>query len=158
MPKGRKPIRERAITAVERPRKGRAKIKAKLPPPGSEKRFRLELLWWLQDQAWLKQMRLQLELACKMASQKNGDQLDAAGLRLAVARMYSFLTTFDPAQLNTQLASQPAAYARILNSLCKLAETSIKCDRHRCDPSFKTSKPVPEIAPAKSSSRSSRHR
>jgi hypothetical protein len=52
MPKGRKPIRERAITAVERPRKGRAKIKAKLPPPGSEKRFRLELLWWLQDQAW----------------------------------------------------------------------------------------------------------
>jgi hypothetical protein len=52
MPKGRRPIRERSMTAPQRQRKRRAAIKDKMPPPGSEKRFRLELLWWLQDQAW----------------------------------------------------------------------------------------------------------
>jgi hypothetical protein len=88
---------------------------------------------WLQDQAWIEEMRLQLDFASDIVKEKNGELLDAASLRIAVTRMYTFLLSFDPAKLNNQIANQPGAYARILNVLCKLTETSLKCERHRID-------------------------
>jgi hypothetical protein len=88
---------------------------------------------WLQDQAWIEEMRLQLDFASNIVNEKNAELMDAASLRIAVTRMYTFLLSFDPSKLNTQIANQPGAYARILNVLCKLTETGIKCARHRIE-------------------------
>ena len=88
---------------------------------------------WLQDQARLEEIRLQLDFASNLVHEKNGQLLDAAGLRIAVTRMYTFLLSFDPAKLNNQIVNQPGAYVRILNVLCKLTETSLKCERQRID-------------------------
>jgi hypothetical protein len=92
---------------------------------------------WLHDQSCLEEMRLRLDFASDVVNQQNGDLIDAAGLRIAVTRMYSLLTTFEPSLLRDQIANQPAAYTRILNSLCKLTEASIKCERHRLDQQHK---------------------
>lgn len=48
--RGRKAIGDRAMTAAERQQRRRDRHKARLPPPGSEDRFRLELYWWLEQQ------------------------------------------------------------------------------------------------------------
>jgi CHAD domain-containing protein len=90
-------------------------------------------------------MRLRFDFASKIARHKNVEDLDAAGLRIAVTQMYSLLTTFDPALLNPKIANHPGAYSRILNSLCKLTEAGIKCDHHRlAQPSKRASKIAPK--------------
>jgi hypothetical protein len=88
---------------------------------------------WLQDQAWLEEMRLRLDFATDVVQQSNGATLDAASLRIAVTRMYSLLTNFDPGVLKSQLATQPGAYSRILNVLCKLTDSALRCERQRLD-------------------------
>jgi uncharacterized protein CbrC (UPF0167 family) len=96
---------------------------------------------WLQEQAWLEEMRLRLDFAGEVAHENNGKLLDAASLRIAVTRMYGFLLSFDPAVLSAQVANHPTAYSRILNSLCHLTEASIKCERNRRDDLHKPSIP-----------------
>lgn len=53
MARGRKPVGTQAMTAAERQQRHHDKYNAALPPLGSEKRFRLELYWWVQSQALL---------------------------------------------------------------------------------------------------------
>jgi hypothetical protein len=52
MARGRKPINGKAMTAAERQQRRRDKYKGAMPPAGSEARFRLELYWWVREQAW----------------------------------------------------------------------------------------------------------
>ena len=85
---------------------------------------------WLQDRTRLEQMRLRLDFASHIVQQKNGAGLDAAGLRIAVSQMYTLLSDFDPVVLKDQIATQPGAYSRILNALCNLIQSRIKCQRH----------------------------
>ena len=86
---------------------------------------------WVQEQAWLDEMRARLEFATEVVNQPNANRLDTASLRIAVTRMYGLLLSFDPATLTSQLASQPTAYSRILSSLCKLNDSIIRSERHR---------------------------
>jgi hypothetical protein len=51
MARGRKPIGDKAMTPAQRQQRRRDKYRAALPPRGSEERFRLELYWWVMDQA-----------------------------------------------------------------------------------------------------------
>jgi hypothetical protein len=51
MPRGPKPIGDRAMTPAERTRRHRARIKARLLPRGSRERFRVELWRWVNHQA-----------------------------------------------------------------------------------------------------------
>jgi predicted dehydrogenase len=62
---------------------------------------------WLHDKAWIEEMRLRFDFATKIANHKKAEDLDAAGLRIAVTQMYSLLTTFDPALLNPKIANHP---------------------------------------------------
>jgi len=94
---------------------------------------------WLQEQAWLEEMRLRLDFAGEVAHEKNAKLLDAASLRIAITRMYTFLLSFDPRVLTAQVASHPGAYSRILNSLCHLTQASINCERNRRDDQVKAS-------------------
>jgi hypothetical protein len=93
---------------------------------------------WLNQQAWLEEMRGRLDFATDIVRQTNGDLLDAASLRIAVTQMYTLLIEFNPSILKTQIATQPGAYSRILNALCKLTEAGLKCERHRLDHGAKT--------------------
>jgi hypothetical protein len=85
---------------------------------------------WLREQAWLEEMRLRLDFQ-NIAQQENGALLDAASLRIAVVRMYTLLTQFDPSVLTDKIANEPSTYPRILNALCKLTQTAVHLDRHR---------------------------
>jgi hypothetical protein len=95
---------------------------------------------WVEDQAWLEEMRVRLDFANDIVHQKNGAAIDAASLRIAVTQMYTFLTRFDPAALTAQVANNAGAYPRILNALCKLTEAGIKCEHHRRDDEYRASK------------------
>ena len=67
---------------------------------------------WLQDQAWLEEMRARLDFAGKVLHESNGATLDAASLRIAVTQMYTLLLSFDPVILKDKLAANPVAYSR----------------------------------------------
>jgi len=79
-----------------------------------------------------------LDFAEKIIRTENGALLDAASLRIAVTRMYAFLTEFDPVALKARIASQPGVYPRILSCLCKLTESAVKLERHRDSQACKT--------------------
>jgi hypothetical protein len=51
MPRARKPIGERAMTAAGYRHRRRNLVKENLPPMGSEDHFRRELFWWLNERA-----------------------------------------------------------------------------------------------------------
>jgi hypothetical protein len=102
---------------------------------------------WLRHQAWLEEMRARLDFASDIVKEPNAELLDQASLRIAVTRMYSLLTQFDPAVLQLKIADTPGAYPRILNALCKLTETAIKLQRNR---DLQTRKPLPDGPPVRS--------
>jgi hypothetical protein len=86
---------------------------------------------WLQDQAWLEEMRLRLDFASEILRDPNGPMLEAACLRIAITQLYNLITTFEPSVLKPQMASQPGSYSRILNALCNLTQSALKCERRR---------------------------
>jgi hypothetical protein len=86
---------------------------------------------WLRHQAWLDEMRTRLDFASDIVNQPNADLLDQASVRIALTRMYTLLTQFDPVVLQPKIAETPGAYARILNALCNLASSAIKIQRNR---------------------------
>jgi hypothetical protein len=100
---------------------------------------------WLQQQTWLEELRLQLEFASDVVSSKNVNLLNEAGLRIALARMFSLLTTFDPASLSDKMQLQPGTYPRLINALCNLANGALKYERHRAQQGLR---PNPSLARA----------
>ncbi len=53
MPRGRKPVGDRAMTAAERQQRARDKINARTPKRGTAERLRLDLFKWVRLQAML---------------------------------------------------------------------------------------------------------
>ena len=96
---------------------------------------------WLEDQAYLDEMRLRFDFADRVLHETNGTTLDAASMRIAVTQMYTLLMSFDPVILKDKLAANPGAYSRILNSLCKLTEGSFRYQRRT-----PTTSPLPATA------------
>jgi hypothetical protein len=88
---------------------------------------------WLREQAWLDEMRARLDFASDIFRQENGELLEAGSLRIAIVQLYSFLATFNPATLSKAIATQPGAYARILNVLCKITDSAAKLERRRLE-------------------------
>jgi hypothetical protein len=86
---------------------------------------------WVQEQAWLEEMRARLDFAKQVVNQPNANLIDEASLRIAVTQMYNLLLAFDPLSLKTQLSTQPTAYSRILGSLCKITDSLARSERHR---------------------------
>ncbi len=86
---------------------------------------------WVQEQAWLEEMRARLDFAKEVVNQPNAKLIDEASLRIAVTQMYNLLLAFDPLSLKNQLSTQPTAYSRILGSLCKLTDSLARSERHR---------------------------
>ena len=86
---------------------------------------------WVQDQAWLEEMRVRLDFAKEVVNQPNASLIEEASLRIAVTQMYNLLLAFDPLSLRTQLATQPTAYSRILGALCKLTSSLARSELRR---------------------------
>jgi hypothetical protein len=86
---------------------------------------------WVQEQAWLEEMRVRLDFAKDIVNQPNANLIDEASLRIAVTQMYNLLLSFDPLSLKTQLSTQPTAYSRILGALCKITDSLARSERHR---------------------------
>jgi hypothetical protein len=86
---------------------------------------------WLQERAWLEEMRARLDFATEIVNQPNATLIDEASLRIAVTQMYNLLMAFDPLSLKTQLSTQPTAYSRILGSLCKLTDSLARSELRR---------------------------
>jgi hypothetical protein len=106
---------------------------------------------WLREQAWLDEMRARLDFASDIVRQENGELLEAGSLRIAVVQLYTFLATFNPATLSKAIATQPGAYARILNVLCKMTDCAAKLERRRLEKERYTDKqrdwpPIPSSA------------
>ena len=86
---------------------------------------------WLREQSWLDEMRARLDFASSIVQQPNAELIDQASLRIAVIRLYTLLTEFDPGTLKSKLSENPATYVRILNALCNLTGTALELKRNR---------------------------
>ncbi len=86
---------------------------------------------WIQEQAWLEEMRTRLDFAKQVVNQPNANLIDEASLRIAVTQMYNLLLAFDPLSLKTQLSTQPTAYSRILGALCKITDSLARSEVRR---------------------------
>jgi hypothetical protein len=84
---------------------------------------------WLREQAWLEEARARLDFASSVLKDTNADLVDQASLRIAVIRIYTLLTQFDPATLTNKLAESPGAYVRVLNALCHLTHSGLELRR-----------------------------
>ncbi len=110
---------------------------------------------WLEEQAWLDEMRARLDFAKDVVNQPDGNLIDEASLRIAVTQMYNLLLAFDPLSLKNQLSTHPTAYSRILGSLCKITDSVARSERHRPrspfgDPGFLAAMqpaPTPQTTP-----------
>jgi len=88
---------------------------------------------WLQEQAYLDEIRLKLNFASDILRQDNSNVFNEATLRIAVTRMYNLLMDFDPAVLKQSLSTAPGIYARLLNSLTNLTDAALKLERNRAE-------------------------
>jgi len=88
---------------------------------------------WLRDQVWLEQMHTKLQFAREVLQAPDGSNMREASLTIAVKQMFDFLARFDPLDFTDKVSQEPASYARILNSLSKLAEIGLKYDRQRAE-------------------------
>jgi hypothetical protein len=88
---------------------------------------------WLKDQPWLDQLHSSLDFAANILDDSDAPKLREASLIIAVRQMYDLIKSFEPADFMQQLAEDPAAYSRILNSLAKLAEVGLRYDRERAE-------------------------
>jgi hypothetical protein len=86
---------------------------------------------WLKDQPWLDELHANLDFATNVLDDSDSPKIREASLIVAVKQMYDLIKTFEPADFKQQLAEDPAAYSRILNSLAKLAEVGLRYDRER---------------------------
>jgi hypothetical protein len=109
---------------------------------------------WVQEQAWLDEMRARLDFANEILTQPNADRIDAASLRIAVTQMYSLLLSFDPLTLKNQLSTQPSAYSRLLSTLCKITDSLVRSERRRVSGHPLFSGPLFPVAPEPPSSAS----
>lgn len=106
---------------------------------------------WVEEQAWLEEMRVRLDFAREVVNQPNANLLDEASLRIAVTQMYNLLLAFDPLSLKNQLATQPTAYSRILGSLCKLTSSLTRSELRRVGARPFVGNPEPVAAPQSAS-------
>jgi hypothetical protein len=88
---------------------------------------------WLKDQPWLDELHASLDFATTVLDDSDSPKLREASLIVAVRQMYDLIKSFEPADFKEQLAGDPAAYSRILNSLAKLAEVGLRYDRERAE-------------------------
>jgi hypothetical protein len=86
---------------------------------------------WLKDQPWLDELHASLDFATNILDDSDSPKIREASLVIAVKQMYELIKSFEPAEFKQQLADDPAAYSRILNSLAKLAEVGLRYDRER---------------------------
>lgn len=88
---------------------------------------------WLKDQPWLDELHASLDFVTNVLDDSDSPKLREASLIIAVRQMYDLIKSFEPADFKEQLAGDPAAYSRILNSLAKLAEVGLRYDRERAE-------------------------
>jgi hypothetical protein len=88
---------------------------------------------WLKEQPWLDELHASLDFATTVLDDSDSPKLREASLIIAVRQMYDLIKSFEPAEFKHQLAEDPAAYSRILNSLAKLAEVGLRYDRERAE-------------------------
>ena len=86
---------------------------------------------WLKDQPWLDELHASLDFATNVLDDSDSPKIREASLTIAVKQMYELIKSFEPTEFKQQLAEDPAAYSRILNSLAKLAEVGLRYDRER---------------------------
>jgi hypothetical protein len=104
---------------------------------------------WLREQALLEEARARLDFSFSVLKDHNADLVDQASLRVAVIRMYTLLTQFDPATLTNKLAESPGAYVRVLNALCHLTHTALELRRDHDQKPLNTPLPtLPTPSPA----------
>lgn len=86
---------------------------------------------WLKDQPWLDELHASLDFATCLLDDSDSPKIREASLIIAIKQMYELIKSFEPTEFKQQLAEDPAAYSRILNSLAKLAEVGLRYDRER---------------------------
>jgi hypothetical protein len=86
---------------------------------------------WLNQQLWLDEIRLKLGFCSELIQQKDGNHLNEGSLRLAVAQIASLLLALDSSALKDKSLAELNSYSRLLSTLCKLTDGSLKYERHR---------------------------
>ena len=86
---------------------------------------------WLREQHWLAEARAKEESAAELFRDIDTAGLNQAALQTTLLQIYEAIRDVSAGDLRQMLASDPRAYARIVNSLSRLSKEQINVQKYR---------------------------
>ena len=86
---------------------------------------------WLAEQHRLEETRVKQEVAMDLACPDGGSLIHEATLQLAATRLTDMVRAFDYSDFRDLLRTDPDKLIPFLNSLARISEAEIACERHR---------------------------
>jgi len=86
---------------------------------------------WLNEQAFLDDMKAKREFALEIVSQNEGGKIHEAGLNLAASQIFELLQDFDATAMKQLIATDPENYSRIVGALAKISKESLNYEKYR---------------------------
>ncbi|HWH69468.1 MAG TPA: phage protein Gp27 family protein [Candidatus Sulfotelmatobacter sp.] len=86
---------------------------------------------WLMEQAWLEQTRARQEAAQDLAADFDATQVNHAALQLGSLHILEALRDLKEGKLDEKLGGNSAAFARLLNALCRASKETLQLQKYR---------------------------
>ena len=104
---------------------------------------------WEHERAQARQMHDRAILAIQLAKENEGAVIQQAGLDIAASQCFELLKDLDVNGLKGILEEDPQEYARIVSTMVRLAEGSLKFERYRAEVAEKKELLLKQLAEAK---------
>jgi hypothetical protein len=86
---------------------------------------------WLREQQRLEETRVKQEVAMDLACPDGGSKIHEATLQLAATSLSEMVRALDYSDFKELLRDDPAKLIPFLNSLARISDAEIRCERHR---------------------------
>ncbi len=104
---------------------------------------------WEQERAQARQLHDRAVLAIQLAKENEGVVIQKASLDIAASQFLELLKDLDVNGLRGILEEDPQEYARIISTMVRLAEGSLKFERYRAEVAEKKELLLKQLAEAK---------
>jgi hypothetical protein len=86
---------------------------------------------WLREQQRLEETRVKQEVAMDLACPDGGSKIHEGTLQLAATSLSEMVRSLDYSDFKELLRDDPAKLIPFLNSLARISDAEIRCERHR---------------------------
>lgn len=95
---------------------------------------------WISQQRNLDETRVKQEVAMDLACPEGGSKIHEATLQLAATSLSEMLRELNCSSFQELLRDDPAQLTALLNSLARISDAEIRCERHRLESEAKRAK------------------